>query len=100
MTRACPLVVLQFIKLCPFLPEGRQLVKLANRNSLHLESSGISVNLLRNWCSFVIIALIVVLVSFFFFLSRIYMFDSRSWLSTVVRENVSREKKDDFFSSP
>lgn len=33
----------------------------------------------------------------FFFLSRIYMFDSRSWLSTVVRENVSREKIDFFF---
>lgn len=36
----------------------------------------------------------------FFFLSRIYMFDSRSWLSTVVRENVSREKIDFFFPSP
>lgn len=32
-------------------------------------------------------------IHFDVFLSRIYMFDSRSWLSTVVRENVSRRMR-------
>lgn len=91
LTRASSFGCVTVTKTVPisFMKAG-QLFKLANRNSLHFDSSLISVRFVEKLVLFLIITLIVVLVSFF---SRIYMFDSRSWLSTVVRENVSREKR-------
>lgn len=50
----------------------------------------ISARLVKKLVLFLDTVLILVLVCCFSF-SRIYMFDSRSWLSTAVRENVSRE---------
>lgn len=64
------------------------LFQLANKNSLCFDGILISARFVKKSGLFIDNCTNTV---YFFFLPRIYMFDSRSWLSTVARENVSRE---------